>query len=45
MTGKHASLVTTFGAAAKNNILRIRCLVHQIELVAKPVAEHVDDGA
>ena len=44
MTGRHAGLVSRLSAAAENEILRIWCPPHQIDLVMKKAAEDISDG-
>jgi hypothetical protein len=43
MTGHHASVVTRLIACA-DNVLRIWCAPHQIDIVVKAVVEAIDNG-
>jgi hypothetical protein len=44
MTGRHASVVTRLAACAANNVLRIWCTPHQINIVVKAAVEAIDNG-
>ncbi len=44
MTGHHASGVTRLAACAANNVLRIWCTPHQINIVIKAAVEAIDNG-
>jgi hypothetical protein len=44
MTGRHAGVVTRLIACADNNVLRIWCAPHQIDIVVKAVVEAIDNG-
>ncbi len=44
MTGRHSGVVTRLCAAAENDVLRIWCPPHQIDLVMKRAAEGIFDG-
>ncbi len=42
MTGRLGSLVTFIVACTENNVLRIWCLLHQINIVVKSAAENIN---
>jgi hypothetical protein len=44
MTGRHADVVTHLVACADNNVLRIWCTPHQINIVVKAAVEAIDNG-
>jgi hypothetical protein len=44
MTGRHAGVVTHLVACADNNVLRIWCTPHQINIVVKVAVEAIDNG-
>jgi hypothetical protein len=44
MTGRHAGVVTRLVACAANNMLRIWCTPHQINIVVKAAVEAIDNG-
>ncbi|CAM6063015.1 unnamed protein product [Sphagnum tenellum] len=44
MTGRHASIVPRLVACADNNVLRIWCTPHQINIVVKAAIEAIDNG-
>jgi hypothetical protein len=44
MTGHHAGVVTRLVACAANNMLRIWCTPHQINIVIKAAVEAIDNG-
>jgi hypothetical protein len=44
MTGCHAGVVTRLVDCADNNLLRIWCAPHQIDIVVKAVAKGIDNG-
>ena len=45
MTGRHRGHVTRLVSAAENNVLRFWCAPHQIEIIAKQIADGIDGGA
>jgi hypothetical protein len=44
MTGRHAGVVTRLVACADNNVLRIWCTPHQINIIVKAAIEAIDNG-
>jgi hypothetical protein len=44
MTSRHAGIVTNFVNCTDNNVLRIWCTPHQIDIVVKATAEGIDNG-
>jgi hypothetical protein len=44
MTGRHAGVVTRLVACADNNVLRIWCTPHQINIVVKAAIKAIDNG-
>ncbi len=44
MTSRHAGVVTHLVACADNNVLRIWCTSHQINIVVKAAVEAIDNG-
>jgi hypothetical protein len=44
MTGRHAGVITRLVACADNNVLRIWCTPHQINIVVKAAVEAIDNG-
>jgi hypothetical protein len=45
MTGRHGGLVTRIVQCAKNNVLRVWCVPHQIDIVVKSSADGINGGA
>jgi hypothetical protein len=45
MTGRHGGLVTRIVHCAENNLLRVWCVPHQIDIVVKSSADGINDGA
>ncbi len=43
MTGHHAGVVTCLVDCANNDVLRIWCAPHQIDIVVKAVLEGIDN--
>jgi hypothetical protein len=44
MTGCHAGVVTCIVVCAENEVLRIWCASHQIDIVVKVTAQGINDG-
>jgi hypothetical protein len=44
MIGRHAGIVTRLIACADNNVLRIWCAPHQIDIVVKAAVKAIDNG-
>jgi len=44
MTGRHADVVTRLVDCADNDVLRIWCAPHQIDIVVKATAKGINNG-
>ncbi len=44
MTGRHVGVVTRLVDFADNNVLRIWCTPHQIDIMVKAATEGIDNG-